>query len=170
MKSVVWKDVLELTGISAIVASLIFVGLQLKQSQDIALSELGASILASRVETNSSISDHSEVWAKGNSGADLDESETASYWHMLHSVYWRHVIGWDNRLRFGQDFVADLIASDFVIFLHDNPGARQIWVKQTESTTEKRRLLGTGTSLIEFDVLVFEKLDELNHLIKFSDR
>ncbi len=77
MKPVVWKDVLELIGIAAIVASLIFVGLQLKQSQDIALS---ASILASRVETNSSISDHSDVWAKGNSGADLDGGETAGYW------------------------------------------------------------------------------------------
>ncbi len=80
MKPVVWKDVLELIGIAAIVASLIFVGLQLKQSQDIALSELSASILASRVETNSSISDHSDVWAKGNSGADLDGGETAGYW------------------------------------------------------------------------------------------
>ncbi len=111
MKPVVWKDVLELIGIAAIVASLIFVGLQLKQSQDIALNELSASILASRVETNSSISDHSDVWAKGNSGADLDGGETAGYWQMLHSVYWRHLIGWDNRLRFGEDSTADFIAS-----------------------------------------------------------
>ena len=33
-----WKDVAELTGIAAIVASLIFVGLQLKQSHEIALA------------------------------------------------------------------------------------------------------------------------------------
>ncbi len=122
--------------------------------------------MASRVETNSSISDHSEVWAKENSGADLDEGETASYWHMLHSVYWRHVVGWENRLRFGQDFLADLIASEFVIFLHDNPGARRIWVKQTESITEKRRLLIPGTSFITFDAVIFGKLDELDHLIE----
>lgn len=33
-----WRDIAELVGIGAIVASLIFVGLQLKQSQDIALA------------------------------------------------------------------------------------------------------------------------------------
>ena len=165
MRSANWKDIAELTGIAAIVASLIFVGLQLKQSQDIALSELSASILASRVETNSSISDHSYVWAKGNAGADLDEGETASYWQLLHSVYWRHLIGWDNRLRFGEDFTADVIASEFAIFLHDNPGARQIWVSQVESITEKRRLLIPGTSLNEFDAVIIEKLAELDQLV-----
>lgn len=34
-----WKDIAELTGIATIVASLIFVGLQMKQSQDIAIAE-----------------------------------------------------------------------------------------------------------------------------------
>ena len=38
MKSTNWKDIAELIGIAAIVASLVFVGLQMKQSQDIALS------------------------------------------------------------------------------------------------------------------------------------
>lgn len=38
MKSPHWKDVAELVGIAAIVASLIFVGLQMKQSQEIAIA------------------------------------------------------------------------------------------------------------------------------------
>ena len=38
MKSTNWKDNAELIGIAAIVASLIFVGLQMKQSHDIALA------------------------------------------------------------------------------------------------------------------------------------
>ena len=37
MKTTNWKDIAELIGISAIVASLIFVGLQLQQSQEIAI-------------------------------------------------------------------------------------------------------------------------------------
>jgi hypothetical protein len=39
MKSASWKDIAELVGIAAIVASLIFVGLQMKQSQDIAIAQ-----------------------------------------------------------------------------------------------------------------------------------
>ena len=38
MKNTSWKDIAELIGIAAIVASLVFIGLQMKQSQDIALS------------------------------------------------------------------------------------------------------------------------------------
>ena len=38
MKQVPWKDTVELFGIGAIVASLIFVGMQLKQSQEIAIA------------------------------------------------------------------------------------------------------------------------------------
>ena len=38
MKTTSWKDIAELIGIAAIVASLIFVGLQLKQSQEIAIA------------------------------------------------------------------------------------------------------------------------------------
>ena len=38
MKFAEWKDVAELVGIAAIIASLLFVGLQLKQSHEIALA------------------------------------------------------------------------------------------------------------------------------------
>ena len=38
MTNINWKDIAELIGITAIVASLVFVGLQMKQSQDIAIA------------------------------------------------------------------------------------------------------------------------------------
>ncbi len=41
MKSTNWKDVAELVGIAAIVASLVFVGLQMRQDHVLARSELG---------------------------------------------------------------------------------------------------------------------------------
>ena len=39
MKSTNWKHIAELVGIAAIVASLVFVGLQMRQSREIALSQ-----------------------------------------------------------------------------------------------------------------------------------
>ena len=39
MKNIAWKDAAELVGIAAIVASLIFVGLQMRQSQEIAIAD-----------------------------------------------------------------------------------------------------------------------------------
>ena len=42
MQSTNWKDIAELVGIAAIVASLVFVGLQMRQDRVVARSELGA--------------------------------------------------------------------------------------------------------------------------------
>ena len=43
MKAMKWKSLAELTGMTAIVGSLIFVGLQIRQEQAIALSEINLS-------------------------------------------------------------------------------------------------------------------------------
>ena len=42
MKKTDWKDIAELVGIAAIVASLVFVGLQMRQDQAIARADLGS--------------------------------------------------------------------------------------------------------------------------------
>ena len=47
-----WKDIAELIGISAIVASLIFVGLQMRQAQDIAISDGNLANAANKIEAN----------------------------------------------------------------------------------------------------------------------
>ena len=52
MNSTVWKYIAELGGIAAVVASLIFVGLQLRQNQEIALAEISQNALESVVEIN----------------------------------------------------------------------------------------------------------------------
>ena len=55
MKSIGGKDIAECVGFTAIVASLIFVGLQLKQSQEIAIAETFLSILSSEIEATTGI-------------------------------------------------------------------------------------------------------------------
>ena len=55
MKKTDWKDIAELIGIAAIVASLIFVGLQMKQDQQIAVAQLFA-------ETDDSINSVWRLW------------------------------------------------------------------------------------------------------------
>jgi len=49
---IAWKDLAEIIAISAIVASLIFVGLQMQQTQSIALSGVMAANIGHRIETN----------------------------------------------------------------------------------------------------------------------
>ena len=54
LKSTNWKDIVELVGIAAIVASLIFVGLQMQQSQEIAIAAQYHDRAALAIEINNS--------------------------------------------------------------------------------------------------------------------
>ena len=49
MKSVSWKDIAELVGIAAIVASLIFLGLQMQQAERLAQNEEDLAVLTSMI-------------------------------------------------------------------------------------------------------------------------
>jgi hypothetical protein len=55
-------DWLQVIGIAAIVASLIFVGLQLKQSDEIALAEALENVTAIGIEERGLIAAHADTW------------------------------------------------------------------------------------------------------------
>lgn len=74
-----FNEVAELVGIVAIVASLIFVGLEMRQSQKIALAEIEAAYASASIEMASLISDNSEVWAIGIADEELDDSDAAVF-------------------------------------------------------------------------------------------
>ena len=71
-----FNEVAELVGMVAIVASLVFVGLELRQSREIARADIEASYASASIEMAGLISENSEVWTKGITGKELDESET----------------------------------------------------------------------------------------------
>ena len=59
----------------AIVASLIFVGLQMRQSQQIAIADMMSANSSASIELASLMSDHSEVWVIGIAGEELEDSD-----------------------------------------------------------------------------------------------
>ena len=87
MKYTYWKEVLEAIGIIAIVASLIFVGLQLRQEQVIARTELASVSAEIKNQINETISDpeFSVTFAKMLSAPDeLSLAEKVQ----LHGIHW----------------------------------------------------------------------------------
>ena len=70
-----WKNWLEGIGIVAIVASLIFVGLQLRQADDIAFAELSEATAMRGIEMSALIADHADVWRKACLGEELSSAE-----------------------------------------------------------------------------------------------
>jgi hypothetical protein len=72
MKETSWTEIAQLFGIVAIVASLVFVGLQLKQSEQLGYSEIVANMNDRRAALNELITDHAEVWHQACLGDELD--------------------------------------------------------------------------------------------------
>jgi hypothetical protein len=89
MKSIGGKEIVELVGISAIVASLIFVGYQIKQDRMIARSELGSETATLLVEIHDAMSnpEWSEVYAKMlDRPGDLSVDEMLQINHRLEAI------------------------------------------------------------------------------------
>jgi len=72
MKSMNWKDIAELVGITAIVLSLIFVGLELRQARQVAISENLTSSFSAQNEIRELIVSHADIWHKACAGDPLD--------------------------------------------------------------------------------------------------
>jgi len=79
LNSADWKNVAEFIGIAAIVASLIFVGLQLRQDFGIARSQVWAERNILRAELAALINENPNIWTKGLRGEELTEPETAQF-------------------------------------------------------------------------------------------
>ena len=163
MKIFDWKGAAEFVGVIAIVGSLIFVGLQIKQEQEIALAEINLSLLGSEIELNIAIGENAEVWAKGNAGEDLTRAERILYDYLLESMSFSFRTSRRQYLQFEQERNARVPIAQFALFLHSNPGAREAWQSRSNREAKDWATLMPGfASTYRAAVLAdLEKLDQM---------
>ena len=125
-----WKSIAELIGIEAIIASLVFVGIQLRQEQDIALAEIFEASESSAAAIDFEINENTEIWLKSKNGENLTEREESIIGRIVGSMYRRARIQTTMRRNVASGGNATLI--EFAIELHANPGARRIWEAQVD--------------------------------------
>jgi hypothetical protein len=140
MKVNSWKDTAELIGISAILVTLVFVGMQLKQAEAIANNELHSSMLNNWVEANNAISAYADIWVRGNAGEELEPAEAAIYLGQVVNVNNLVYSNVEISRILGLDY-AEQELSDFASFLYENPGAKRVW-RDREERFKKYRALG----------------------------
>jgi hypothetical protein len=138
LKSPDWKYVVELIGVAAIVASLIFVGLELQQSRQIAMSEGALANAANELERYNAISNNADIWIRGNLGQELNEHEKLVFRNLVQTIQVTEFMEYIRLRRVGADDIAETLTADFAVFLFENPGARQVWSDDAERTTAYR--------------------------------
>ena len=87
MKKANWREIAELIGIAAIVASLIFVGIQLRQDEQIAQAERLATQQILDLEITRFIDERAEVWRKGLAGEEQSENDQISFEMISYALF-----------------------------------------------------------------------------------
>ncbi len=115
------KDWLETLGIIAVVASLVFVGLQMKQDRKIAVADSYAGVVDSTLHVAELIADRSELWRRGLDGGELSVEEQIQFNVLADAVEQTFANGWQRATELG---IGDpeIDVRDYAIALHSHPG------------------------------------------------
>ena len=140
MKFEKFKDVAELIGIVAIVASLIFVGLQMRQEQRIALAEAFNSTLMSRFELAEAFKDDIDIWLAGSSGQELSDEERAKFELLVYQLNdnWFFMYTQLGQLQSQEEL--KFLVNTYARILYNNPGALEVWRTKEAALTENNLL------------------------------
>jgi hypothetical protein len=119
-----WKSIAEFVGIAAIVASLIFVGLQLRQDRQLALAENAADFDDTMIEYANVIRENREVWLRGLDGAELSPQDQVVF-ESLGFAVWQKFSGLYDRDRYLYQASGTSVARQLAGEMHIFPGLRR---------------------------------------------
>jgi hypothetical protein len=163
LKSTDWKDIAELVGIAAIVLSLVFVGLQLKQDRVVALGQTYQSSLQSAIELHAAMAEHAEVWAKARTTSELTEAETAVVNQLV--AMWRVRAFFESQSgRAINDGRWRGPAERFAIVLHENATAKKLYLEGIQRDERYLGELNAGDGMLRLHREVLASLEKLEAL------
>jgi len=123
------NDWMQVIGIFAVVLSLIFVGLQMRQEQEIAIVDTYGSVAEAQMDLSVLVGENMVVWKKGLSDRELTEEEKGVFVALAAAVwshYQRYWIRW-SRLGPGNP---DDVASELAFALYVFPGLKKEFDEQ----------------------------------------
>jgi hypothetical protein len=157
MKSLQWRDVADLVGVTAIVASLVFVGLQLKQDRKLGMADITSARTESAVALTQLVIENRELWIRGLNGEELSTVEEMTFFAIAETIETYLFEEWSNLGQIGDGEFADTVLKDYAYQIYAYPGLRRIWEDDGERLrTQESMNLGNA-----FRTAVDEELVEL---------
>ena len=165
MKHRNFREFAELLGIAAIVASLVFVGLQIRQSDQMARAEIQAAFGMMSIELAALINDHSDVWVQGNAQEVMSDADAAVFENLVIALNDSTWSNFQQTLQIEGEESAITFLHDFSLFLYHHPGARQAWSRREANLKRTRAILGSDTSGTSLYVdTILSGLNELDRI------
>ena len=140
-KQSIWKDAAELIGITAIVASLIFVGLQLRQEQQIAIADTFSSPTQSAGTLAELVNQYPEVWRRGLDGGELSPEDELRFKTIVEAVE-THLMNMFIRFYWLEITDPMTIAQDYAYAIYVHPGLRQAYESSKSYQKSKDAAIG----------------------------
>jgi len=159
MKSPNWKFLAEFVGVAAIVASLIFVGLQVRQDREIAVSQNMLSVVEGKKHWVELMTANSSIWVKANSEMALTPEEREIYGSMAHALEVQHFVDWFRARQVPGANPNDTFAYQFALELDRNPGLLNHWQQKLDAWALQYEYTGIETR--EWSASVNRALDHI---------
>jgi hypothetical protein len=132
MKPIHWKDVTDLVGAAAIVASLIFVGLQLRQEKTLGLTDITSARTESAIALTQLVAEHRDLWMRGLDGEELAVDEEMIFFAIAEAIETYLFEEWSNLAQMGDGGFANDVLKDYAYQIYSYPGLRRLWQQDGE--------------------------------------
>ena len=154
------KGWLEVIGMAAIIASLAFVGLQMRQDQSIAIADTYGSVASTALQLAELIDGHGELWRKGLDGEKLSLDEQIEFYSLANAVEASFVLNWNRSIRLGAASPKAQLR-DYAIALHSHVGLRQWFETKIDRFTQTDAAFDVPLELGAFESAIVEQLEYL---------
>lgn len=135
------KSTVEILGIISVVISLFLVWQETQQNRMLAEANFDLLIAQNTILANQTITQYPDIWRRGCANDSLTTKEMTIFRAMIENkndVAFYRIIK-SLRLKAFDSSHSDW--ADFVGFLHQNPGARKVWMEREESFNNYRAIL-----------------------------
>ncbi len=157
MKPRNWKSYAELIGIVAIVASLLFVGMQLRQDRQLAEFETLAAEQMADLELARFLEEKGGIWRKGLADEPLSEDEQVSFDLLAYALYSKS----SYNVRRGITLRGAVVERDgrsYAYFVYANPGLRKWFDALVDVQTLRSRAYDLPEEIRYYPQIVAEHL------------
>lgn len=155
------KDWLEIVGMGAIVASLLFVGLQIRQDQRVAVMEAVGNDASLNAQLADTLQGNGELWQRGLDGEELSKAERIEFSAMASAVRYIFTINWNRANLLDETQSPDSAVRDYSIALHTHVGLRRYFDARIERISQTDMVFDVPVELSPFDKSAISRLDYL---------
>ena len=154
------KGWLEIAGTLAIVTSLVFVGLQMRQENNIAMADTYGPVASNSLQLAELMGGSAELWRRGLDGEELSPEEQIKFFSLANAVESSFVMTWSRTFQLGAT-TPEAALRDYAFALHSHAGLRRYFDSKIQLYEETDKAFNVRMKLGSFRASILMRLDFL---------